>query len=65
MHIDRICLKHAKCNTNVKGEHSTQPLEELTMYKCLVPAQNRLPNARVEEVGEMLNNFKVGNKLDI
>ena len=49
----------AKCNRNVKGEHSTQPLEELTMCKCLVPAQNILPNALVEEVGERLNNFRV------
>ena len=48
----------AKCNTNVKGEHSTQALGELTMYKCLVPT-HRLPNALVEEVGERLNNFRV------
>ena len=48
-----------KCNTNVKGEHSTQPLGELTMCKCLVPAHNRLPNALVEEVGERLNNFRL------
>ena len=49
----------AKCNANAKGELSTQPLEKLTMYKCLVPPQNRLPNALVEEVGERLNIFTV------
>ena len=49
----------AKCNTNVKGEHITQPLGELTICKCLVPAQNKLPNALVEGVEEKLNNFRV------
>ena len=48
----------AKCNTNVKGEHSTQPLGELTMCKCLVAAQNRLPNALVEEVEESIEIIK-------
>ena len=49
----------AKCNTNAKGELSTQHLEKLTIYKCLVPAQNRLPNALGEEVGKTLNNSRV------
>ena len=48
----------ANCNTNAKGEHSTQPLEKLTMHKCLVPAQNRLPNALGEEAAGG-NNFRV------
>ena len=41
------------------GGKSTQPLEKLIMYKCLVTAQNRPPNALVEEVGERLSNFRV------
>ena len=41
------------------GKHSTQPVGELTKYKCLVPAQNRLPNALAEEVEGGLNNFTV------
>ena len=57
MHIDRVFA--AKCNTNAKGEHSTQPLGELTKYKSLVPTQNRLPNALAEEVEGGLNNFRV------
>ena len=48
-----------ECNTNAKGEHSTQPLGELTEYKCLVPAQNRLPNALAEEVEGGLNNLEI------
>ena len=48
-----------ECNTNAKGEHSTQPLGELTKYKCLVPAQNRLPTALAEEVEGGLNNLEI------
>ena len=32
------------------GTQYTQPLGELTKYKCLVPAQNSFPNALAEEV---------------
>ena len=32
---------------------------EITKYKCLVPAQNRLPNALVEEVEGELNNLEI------
>ena len=52
-----------KCNTNASGKQSTQSLEKLTMYKCLLPAQNKLPNALVEEVGERLNNFRVREQI--
>ena len=44
---------------NAKGEQCTQHLEKLSMYKCLVPVQNRLPNALGKEVGERLKNFRV------
>ena len=47
----------AKGNTNAKGELSAHPLEKFTMYKCLVPAQNRLKNALVEEVGGKVEQF--------
>ena len=58
MHIDRMCLQE-NASTNAWGEHSTQPLVEFTKYKCLVPAQNRLPNALAEEVEGGCNNFRV------
>ena len=32
---------------------------KLTKYKCLMPTQNRLPNALVEKVEGGLSNFKV------
>ena len=51
MYIDRIYSK---------GE--TQylvPGGNLPQYKCLVPAQNRLPYVLVEEVEGGLNNFRV------
>ena len=35
------------------------PWGELTKYKCLVPAQNRLPNALAEEVEGGLNNLEI------
>ena len=47
--IECVCSKmQHKC----LGEHSTQPLGELTKY-------NRLPNALAEEVEGGLNNFRV------
>ena len=56
MHIDRMCLQQ-NASQMLRGEHSTQPLGELTKYRCLVPAQNRLPNALAEEVEGGLNNL--------
>ena len=35
------------------------PWGEFTKYKCLVPAQNRLPNALAEEVEGGLNNLEI------
>ena len=35
------------------------PWGELTKYKCLVPAQNRLPNPLAEEVEGGLNNLEI------
>ena len=52
----------AECNTNAKGNTVPSPWGELTKYKChkcLVPAQNRLPNALVEEVEGGLNNLEI------
>ena len=49
----------AECNTNAKGTQYPTPGGELTKYKCLVPAQNRLPNALVEEMQGGLNNSEI------
>ena len=53
MHIDKMCLQ----------QNATQMLRANTVpspkYKCLVPAQNRLPNALVEEVEGGLNNLEI------
>ena len=52
----------AECNTNAKGNTVPSPWGELTKYKChkcLVPAQNRLPTALVEEVEGGLNNLEI------
>ena len=60
MRIDRICLQQ-NATQMLRGNTVriyTQPLGELTMCKCLVPAQNRLPNALVEEVGESIEIIK-------
>ena len=43
----------------LRGNTVSSPLGELTKYKCLVPAQNRLPNALVEEVEGGLNNLEI------
>ena len=37
-------------NTNAKGGEILGPCRKLTKYKCLAPAQNRLPNALVGEM---------------
>ena len=50
MHIDRIYLQQ-KATQMLKREHSK--------HKCLVPTQNWLPNAVVEEREGGLNNFRV------
>ena len=49
MHIDKMCLQQ---NATQMLRANTVPSSwgELTKYKCLVPAQNRLPNASAEEV---------------
>ena len=54
MHIDK-CVCSRMQNTDAKGNTVPSPWGELTKYKCLVPAQNRLPNALVEEVEGGLN----------
>ena len=54
-----MCLQQ-NATQMLKGEQSTQPLGGgLTKYKCLVPAQNRLPNALVEKVEGGLNNLEI------
>ena len=60
MHVDRMfCSKiHHKC----LGGTQYPALGELTKYKCLVPAQNRLPNALAEEVEGGLNNLELGKQ---
>ena len=59
-YIDKMCLQQ-NATQMLKGEQSTQPLGGggLTKYKCLVPAQNRLPNALVEKVEGGLNNLEI------
>ena len=58
MHIDKMCLQQ---NATQMLRENTVPSHwgELTKYKCLVPAQNRLPNALVEEVEGGLNNLEI------
>ena len=53
-----MCLQQ-NATQMLRGERSTQPVGELTKYKCLVPAQNKLPNAPAVEVEGGLNNFTV------
>ena len=56
-----ICLQQ-NATQILGGDRVPSPLKKLAMYKCLVAAQNRLPNALVEEVGESperLNIFRV------
>ena len=58
-HIDTCILIECVCSKMHTNANHGQPLGELTKYKCLVPAQNRLPNALAEEVEGGLNNFRV------
>ena len=44
MHIDQMCLQQ-NATQMLRGNTVPSPWGELTKYKCLVPAQNRLPNA--------------------
>ena len=58
MHIDRICLQQ-NATQMLRGNTVPSPWGNLPcMCKCLVPAQNRLPNALVEEVGESIEIIK-------
>ena len=58
MHIDEMCLQQ-NATQMLRGNIVPSLWGELTKYKCLVPAQNRLPNALAEEVESGLNNLKI------
>ena len=58
MHIDKMCLQQ-NATQMLRGKTIPRPWGELTAYKCLVPAQNRLPNALVEEVEGGFNNLEI------
>ena len=58
MHIDKMCLQQ-NATQMLRGKTVPSPWGELTKYKCLVPAQNRLPNALAEEVEGGLNNLEI------
>ena len=58
MHIDKMCLQQ-NATQMLRGNTVPSPWGELTKYKCLVPAQNRLPSALAEEVEGGLNNLEI------
>ena len=58
MHIDEMCLQQ-NATQMLRGNIVRSPWGKLTKYKCLVPTQNRLPNALVEEVESGLNNLEI------
>ena len=58
MHIDKMCLQQ-NATQMLRGNTVPSPWGELTKYKCLVPAQNRLPNALAEELKGGLNNLEI------
>ena len=58
MHIDKMCLQQ-NATQMLRGNTVPSPWGELTKYKCLVPAQNRFPNALAEEVEGGLNNLEI------
>ena len=58
MHIDKMCLQQ-NATQMLRGNTVPSPWGELAKYKCLVPAQNRLPNALAEEVEGGLNNLEI------
>ena len=52
LHIDRMCSQQ-KATQMLRGNTTPGQWRELTKYKCLMPAQKRLPNALVErKVGQ-------------
>ena len=58
MHIDKMCLQQNATQMR-RGNTVPSPWGELTKFKCLVPTQNRLPNALVKEVEGGLNNLEI------
>ena len=58
MHIDKMSLQQ-NATQMLRANTVPSPWGELTKYKCLVPAQNRLPNALAEEVEGGLNNLEI------
>ena len=56
MHIDKMCLQQNATKMLQRANTVPSPWGELTKYKCLVPAQNRLPNALAEGG---LNNLEI------
>ena len=58
MHIDKMCLQQ-NATQMLRGNTVPSPWGELTKDKCLVPAQNRLTNALVEEMEGGLNNLEI------
>ena len=53
-----MCLQQ-NATQMLRGNTVPSPWGKLTKYKCLVRAQNRLPNAPTEEVEGGLNSFRV------
>ena len=53
-----MCLQQ-NATQMLRGNTVPSPGGELTKYKSLVPAQNRLPNALVEEGEGGLNNLEI------
>ena len=51
MHIDKMCLQQ-NATQMLRVNTVPSPWGELTKYKCLVPAQNRLPNALALVMGD-------------
>ena len=58
MHIYKMCLQQSVTQM-LRGNTIPNPWGVLTKYKCLVPAQNRLPKALAEEVEGGLNNLEI------
>ena len=53
-----MCLQQ-NATQMLRGNTVPSPWGKLTRYKCLVPAQNRHPNALAEEAEGGLNNLKI------
>ena len=59
MHIDKLCLQQ-NATQMLRGNTVPSPWGELTKYKCLVPAQNRLPKCLGRRSGGTgLNNLEI------